>query len=281
MKRLLLGIGISLSLLGRSTDEVFDLKEAIQEGNYFKVKQLFDQGLSIVDALMEGYLPLHHGVEAGYDDIAELLIRKGALVNAPAAYNRTPLHKAAINNDYRLVKLLLSRGADVTAQDAAKQLPVDFAHAPKVNKLLKNAQEYKENRLSYTSINYLKKASPKTLKKAFFFASLLGDVPILQQLRDSEMVDPNMPLDEETGLLLAARYDHPEAASLFLNWKGINLKAKDKKGRTALYLAIKTGDPELVEPLLKAVNPSLSERKELASLATVREYKELTNLLIG
>jgi len=56
-----------------------------------------------------------------------LLIAKGANVNAMSAYRSTPLDWAIIRNRPEIVELLIANGADVNAKDAFGKTPLDSA----------------------------------------------------------------------------------------------------------------------------------------------------------
>ena len=54
---------------------------------------------------------LHKAAYGGYNDVAELLLGKGASINSLNKYNNTPLHLAASNGHTSMVELLLMEGA--------------------------------------------------------------------------------------------------------------------------------------------------------------------------
>ncbi len=58
-------------------------------------------------------IPLHLAAECGHREIVELLLDRGADINARANYNRTALHLAAERGHREIVELLLDRGADI------------------------------------------------------------------------------------------------------------------------------------------------------------------------
>jgi hypothetical protein len=60
---------------------------------------------------------LHLAIERGRSDMAELLVRHGADVNARNMRRETPLFGAASSGDEALVRLLLENGADPSATD--------------------------------------------------------------------------------------------------------------------------------------------------------------------
>ncbi|MFH1448082.1 MAG: ankyrin repeat domain-containing protein, partial [Candidatus Micrarchaeota archaeon] len=56
---------------------------------------------------------LHKAASKGIENIARMLIRKGADVNTKSADGLTPLHDAAYNGHTGAVKLLIEKGADM------------------------------------------------------------------------------------------------------------------------------------------------------------------------
>jgi tankyrase len=62
-------------------------------------------------------------VNHGFVDIAELLLKSGAMVNVPGCHNITPLHEAVMNNRLDIVKLLVMYGADAEVRDVSGMTP--------------------------------------------------------------------------------------------------------------------------------------------------------------
>ena len=64
------------------------------------------------------HTPLHDAVSRGHKEVIELLIAKGADVNAKdSTFGRTLLHIAAREGHKEIVELLLAKGVDVNAKD--------------------------------------------------------------------------------------------------------------------------------------------------------------------
>ena len=71
--------------------------------------------------------PLHSAVAISSYEIAELLIKNGANVNAKQMQDVTPLHSAAHNGQTALAKLLIDHGAGVNAKMENGQTPLFMA----------------------------------------------------------------------------------------------------------------------------------------------------------
>jgi ankyrin repeat protein len=78
---------------------------------------------------------LHFAAEHGHWEITELLIAKGADVNAKeSGLGTDPLHRAAFRGHEAIVELLIAEGADVNAKiklgGLKGQTPLDIATHP-------------------------------------------------------------------------------------------------------------------------------------------------------
>jgi ankyrin repeat protein len=75
----------------------------------------------------DGWRSIHYAISCGSDDMARLLIEKGANVNAIADDGTTPLILAAKNDSVFIAKLLLEKGADVNWRDMKKKNAMSYA----------------------------------------------------------------------------------------------------------------------------------------------------------
>ena len=117
MKHLLFTTIAAVVLVGCGNAEADRaLLDAAENGNIEAVKQHIAAGTK-VDAIMgfDGRTPLLGAVRKGHKEIAELLIAKGADVNAKTEGGETPLHYAALFGQKEIVELLIAKGADVNA----------------------------------------------------------------------------------------------------------------------------------------------------------------------
>jgi len=67
----------------------------------------------------------------------------GTEVNALGADRWTPLHRAAVNGNIDIVKLLLEHGADVNAKTNDGETPIDCADTAEIREVLKKAIDEK------------------------------------------------------------------------------------------------------------------------------------------
>ncbi len=74
-----------------------------------------------------GYSPLHFAAYNGHPDAVRLLIDRGAEVSAADSGGRTPLHEAAEADQASIVEMLLSGGADPYHRDNEGKTALDVA----------------------------------------------------------------------------------------------------------------------------------------------------------
>ena len=85
----------------------------------------------------QGHTPLHWAGIGGNREVAELLLAKGAEVNARTINGVMPLHLAAFWNSKEVAELLLARGAEVNAQNGSGKTPLDLAKTDEMKALLR------------------------------------------------------------------------------------------------------------------------------------------------
>ena len=108
---------------------------ASMKGNKEIVELLIAKGADVNANSESGSTPLH-GANNG--EIVELLITKGSNVNARTGVGQTPLLLAVIFGQKEIVKILVAKGADVHARDDAGVTPLDMSrNKPEIADLLR------------------------------------------------------------------------------------------------------------------------------------------------
>jgi ankyrin repeat protein len=94
--------------------------------NFYKITEILINNCDDVNAKgKDGFLPLIFASGWGAEGLVKLLITKGADVNAKdASSEQTSLHAAAKNGHEDVVKLLISKGADVNSKDKFGETPL-------------------------------------------------------------------------------------------------------------------------------------------------------------
>ncbi len=98
---------------------------------------LIDKGADIMALDGLGRTPLHYAVRmyGGNVPSAKFLLEHGAQVNAKDANGFTPLHDAAVSNNVEMVELLLEKGADANAKNKEGKTPLQLAVEKKKEKM--------------------------------------------------------------------------------------------------------------------------------------------------
>ena len=105
------------------------LVQAASRGELEKVRTMLDHRAMVSARNNKLLTALHWAVTMGHRDVAELLIERGADVEAKAADGHTPLHMAAREGDAQMVQCLLEARANPNSTNNASQTAVDLALA--------------------------------------------------------------------------------------------------------------------------------------------------------
>jgi uncharacterized protein len=192
------------------------LAEAVKVTDVRMIKTLLDAGAGAEAPNLDGETALMLAIKTNDLRIVQMLINAGANVNVvEKAQKQTPLMYAATadKNAGEMVKLLLSKGADVKPRSLSYDWPSHIAQEPRVQ---------------YHPFGGL---------TALLFAARDGCYDCVEALIEKG-ADVNVPTPESvTPLMIALDNDNNDIAKLLLD-RGANPHVWDWYGRTALYIAI-------------------------------------------
>ncbi len=261
-----------------------------------------------------GRSPLHWAIYGNKNDLAEILLSKGADANAKDAEGQTLLCDAVERENTELVSLLLSKGSDANAQGSKGQTPLRLA-VQKGNKAVvlllanKGADLQAKDKEGYDALlwaawNGHGEVGEVLLEKGavadIFAAAMLGKLDRVDQClkQNPELVSATLkfPRDENkkahsladfledsgpTPLHWAVVQDRKLVAKSLLE-HGANVNAADEFGATSLHLAVKYGFMEMAEFLLDhKADPELKDARGNTPFGSnsAQKIKDLRNML--
>ena len=272
--------------------------KAVERGDTKTVRHYLDLGINANSRVNNQNL-LHF---AGSKEVAELLIAKGADVNAKGAYGWTPLHIAAVFDRIKVAQTLIAKGADINAWTGSQyfnRTPLFLARSPEMAKLLiaKGADVNAKNKHGRTPLHMARsKAIAKILLAAgakinikednaqngkstalLHNAAQIGFKELVQQLIKDGANVAIRDEDRRTPLHYATT---KEVAALLM----LDVNARDKSGNTPLHLAVDRGSQDIAE-LLIANGARVNVRNENGQTPLYRAiaigHNEIAALLIN
>jgi ankyrin repeat protein len=136
-----LGSNLDIARLLVSREATYDLTVAAALGDLERVRRILDDDPSrIRETRPCGRRPLAAAIEFGNDDIAKLLLERGAhpAWDEPAAPRGSALHSASARGNLDMVRLLLEHGADPNEDVDSTASALAFAATPEIRTLLQS-----------------------------------------------------------------------------------------------------------------------------------------------
>lgn len=283
------------------------LIEASRNGDFSTVKSLIDSGAN-VNAMDDDQLTaLHHAVIGRNRDIVELLISKGADVNAKGQYGQTPfsltvvapfqrrtlpsqgeidccramaemliasgaeidIHRLATSGDIKRIKELIEKGADVNSISDDGESLITSASWGGQWELVRFLGENGGNVNGMTGYRALGNAA---------YGGSLDTVKYL--VEEGSCMETEG--EEATPLQRASAQGHLEIIQ-YLVTNGANVNTKNKYGYTALMEAAKSGSLEIVKFLVeKGADVDAKDRYSATALirAAGQGHLEVVSFLV-
>lgn len=232
----------------RSSDE--RLWRAARDGHVYVAREALDAGASC-DTVVEGRTPLDVASAHGRLEIVELLLERGAHVDATSEDGWTALATAVECDERDVAMRLLAAGADATLAPRYEGSPLHLAARSGALELIRALLEAEPSLI----------AGPIDM----YGRSALGVAVAEGQRATAELLlDRGADLEAAssagaTSLAIAAGLGRDACAALLIE-AGARLDHADARGRTALHHAARAGHPLLLRRLVEAGAASYADR---------------------
>jgi len=200
---------------------------------------LLDRGAEVDAKDGGGWTPLSWAAMGGHEAVVQLLLNRGAEVNAKDKAGSTPLSQAAREGYKTVVQLLLDRGAEVNTKDAKGWTPLSLAaiggHEAVVQLLLdRGAEVNTKDAEGWIALSWAAREGREALVRL-----------LLDQGAEVDVEDT----DNCTPLSWAVIRGHEAIVQLLLN-RGAEVNGNEKAGSTPLSWAAIQGHETVVQLLL-------------------------------
>jgi ankyrin repeat protein len=276
IERILFGIMVPMILFFGShfllaADEIHD---AVKEGNLNKVIEILENDpgqLNRTDS--NGRTPLHYACLFGKNDVAQLLIKKGADIDPRDENQTTPLHIVAATGNLELVKILLDNGSKSINKGASwgstpLHLACERGHPEVVSYLIdrggdiESRNEFKRTPLIVTArqrgnLEIIKilvdkgadiNARDKYNDTALTMAAGRGYKDVVNFLVEKKSVIPG---DKKLTSLLSAAEKNLNTLYQYLIKDGLDLEKLEDKQQSLISSAASGGSVEILKSLVK------------------------------
>jgi ankyrin repeat protein len=252
---------------------------AAANGHTKAVQLLLQKGATIDARDDTGLTPLVWALHHGHSDVVALLIEKGAKENLKAGEleridrrHRTALTRAVLSGNEVVVQLLLEKGAQIEAEDktgATALLCASHKGHQTIAELLLDRGANIE-------------ASDRNGVTSLMWASYQGYEGMTKMLLDRGARIEALSKLGRTALMFALLQDKKTTAKLLLD-RGAQAEVFDKNGNTPLLLAAMKGSDDVAKALLdKGANVEASNEIGCTALvlASLHVHEAMVNLLL-
>lgn len=251
-----------------TTDEKIQIKIvdlAIQNGQKDIVEELIKLGASLNRKDGLGRTALDTAIETNRDieefPIVKLLIEKGADISAMGTNGSIPLHTAAYYGQSGIIKYLLEKGADINAKTSYGYTPLMYAITSDdmdvIRTLIsKNADVTLQNGVGSNVFHFVAQGESGHDAKDLL-ELLLQNNPPIEVLNAQDR-------DGDTPLIIAVKYERMDVANILLE-KGVDPNIRDGNGDIALSVVAEA--EEMYEDTLEVIDTLIEKGSNINNMS--------------
>jgi ankyrin repeat protein len=205
------------------------LFDAVGRNDIGAVRSFLDLGIDPNSFHVDGYRLLQYAIASCADEIARLLLIRGADLSLPCLWNpeMTPLYCAAVNHRSRMIGYLITAGANVQ-QPGLIHVVVRYCNKPTVEYVIRHGGDVFE-------------VNAEKGKNVLHYAVRNEDTNVVGYLLGRGLRDGHVNAVNRNGwtpLMRAMRYRNEDAAEALLAW-GADATIREPNGNnTALHMAV-------------------------------------------
>lgn len=230
------------------------LQRAAEDGELEVVRLLLDLGACVDEnnANGSGQTALMVAARMGHQDVAELLVKAGADVDAVDRYGRTPLDLSSTEGFTRLLRdhgATLTAGSDTENTDAlvVEITAIDFP--TEEDDMIDSGGLDSTTDMDGDLVTEMIESRPSRTLSPLLQATYAGDLARVRLLLTKGIDLEQGDKDNRTPLYFAAFLGNMEIVQELLA-SGANIEAATTIGRTPLHVAVNQGHTEIVQALL-------------------------------
>ncbi|CAG9769283.1 unnamed protein product [Ceutorhynchus assimilis] len=246
-------------------DDSVVLLEAAARNDIDEVRRLLMKGVSPDSCNEDGLTALHQCCIDDNEPMLSLLLEYGANVNAEDSERWTPLHAAATCGHLRLVRILISRGANLLAVNADGNMPYDICED-------EQALDYIESEMAKNGVTQqlIDETRASTEKR------MLADMRAMAQRGESlEQYDAQ----GATPLHIASANGYISVVTFLLD-NGVRTDVKDKDDWQPSHAAACWGHIDVLELLAQAGANLNAKNKNEESPSDICEDPEIKERIL-